>query len=179
MTFLQKEGQWEAMDHLHAYWRMEYVEAPRLPDSPSPFQDLIASGDDKKALIVYRGEHSCLMLNRFPYNAGHLLILPFREIGDLPDLQPLERAEFMQQMINGETLLRAAIKPDGFNIGINIGKAAGAGLPSHLHAHIVPRWKSDSNFMPVIGGTSVVPISLETLWERLTKVARETLPIHE
>ncbi|MCH8541750.1 MAG: HIT domain-containing protein [Opitutales bacterium] len=167
------------MEHLHAYWRMEYVEAPRLPDSASPFQDLIASGDDKKALIVYRGQHTCLMLNRFPYNAGHLLILPFREISDLPDLQTGERAEFMQQMINGETLLRQAIKPDGFNIGINIGKSAGAGLPTHLHAHIVPRWTGDSNFMPVIGGTSVLPISLEKLWQRLTDVAREILPAYE
>lgn len=167
------------MEHLHAYWRMEYLESPRLPNSESPFEELIASGNDREALIVYRGQFSCLMLNRFPYNAGHLLVLPFREIADLPDLSSEERTEFMQQLINGETLLRQTIKPNGFNIGINIGKSAGAGLPSHLHAHIVPRWDGDSNFMPVIGKTSVLPLSLEKLWEKLSAAARETLPTYE
>lgn len=164
------------MERLHAYWRMEYLEAPRLPESQSPFRDLIESGDDRAALIVDRTRHCCLMLNRYPYNAGHLLILPLREVPDLPDLNTGERADFMEALVRGEDLLRRAIRPDGFNIGINIGKSAGAGLPRHLHAHIVPRWTGDSNFMPVVGGTSVLPISLDTLWERLHKAARELTP---
>ena len=167
------------MEHLHAYWRMEYLKAPRLPDSESPFRDLIESGNDQEALIVYRARKTCLMLNRFPYNAGHLLILPLREVADLPDLDEEERSEFMLQMINGEKLLRQTIKPDGFNFGINIGKSSGAGLPAHLHAHIVPRWNGDSNFMPVVGDTSVLPISLEKLWKLLSEAARESLRNYE
>jgi ATP adenylyltransferase len=155
------------MEHLHAYWRMEYIEAPKGPAFGKPFGELPLLGDDRAALIVHRSRLTYLLLNRFPYNAGHLLVIPFREVADLPELNPEERVDFFDTLTLGEELLRRALRPDGFNIGINLGSAAGAGIPGHLHAHIVPRWSGDTNFMPVIGGARVLPQALDALWSRL------------
>lgn len=161
------------MDHLHSYWRMDYLEAPKMPAHRNPFRVLLQSTNDREALIVYRARHCCLMLNRYPYNAGHLLLLPLREVADLQDLSPEERSEMMEALVFGQDLLRHTLQPDGFNIGLNLHQAAGAGVPDHLHFHIVPRWQSDTNFMPVIAATSVLPTSLNSLWERLTKAIPE------
>lgn len=162
------------MEQLHAYWRMEYIEAPRYPETKRPFTELPALGDDRAALIVHRGPLSYLLMNRFPYNAGHLLAIPYREVAELEQLNPAERADLMETIVLGKRLLTEAIKPDGFNVGFNLGTAAGGSIP-HLHAHIVPRWNGDTNFMPVIGRTRTLPQSLEAMWERLSSVAR-TLP---
>jgi ATP adenylyltransferase len=162
------------MEHLHAYWRMEYIAAPKGPAFGNPFRELPLQGDDRAALIVYRSTHSYVLLNRFPYNAGHLLIVPFREVGDLPALSTEERKDFFDTLIFGEELLRQALRPDGFNIGFNLGMAAGAGIPVHLHAHVVPRWNGDTNFMPVVGNTRVLPQSLDTLWARLREFCPDT-----
>ncbi len=158
------------MDHLHAYWRMEYIEAPKLPDESKPFTSLPALGDDAKALIIHRSPLSYLILNRYPYNAGHLLAIPFREVTDLIELRADERADFMDEIILGKEILKAALKPDAFNVGFNLGGAAGGSIP-HLHAHIVPRWNGDTNFMPVIGQTRVLPQSLEAMYRRLKECA--------
>jgi ATP adenylyltransferase len=161
------------MQHLHAYWRMEYIEAPKYPEGDNPFAALPQMADDA-ALIIHRSQHGYLVLNRFPYNAGHLLAVPFRAVTDLPDLTTAERADLMELTILGEQILRAALKPDGFNIGYNLGTAAGSSI-AHLHAHIVPRWAGDTNFMPVIGRTRVLPTSLEAMYQRLrTAAARLT-----
>lgn len=160
------------MDHLHAYWRMEYIEVPKGPGYANPFRDLSRVDDDRSALVVHRSTHACLLLNRYPYNAGHLLVVPYREVANLPDLTADERHDFFDTLVFGEGLLRRALKPDGFNIGFNLGPAAGAGIPTHLHAHIVPRWNGDTNFMPVIGNVRVLPQSLDAMWSRL----RECLP---
>lgn len=162
------------MEHLHAYWRMEYIEAPRPPEGGDIFAELPALGDDARALIVHRSALSYLVLNRFPYNAGHLLAVPFRAVSDLPDLTAAERADLMDETILAQELLRAALNPGGFNIGYNLGSAAGGSIP-HLHAHIVPRWGGDTNFMPVIGRTRVLPQSLEAMYRRLVEVL-PTLP---
>jgi ATP adenylyltransferase len=154
------------MDHLHAYWRMEYIEAPRLPDASKPFSSLPSLGDDTKALIIHRSPLSYLLLNRYPYNAGHLLVVPFRDVTDITDLRADERADLMDEIIFGKEVLKAALKPDAFNVGFNLGSAAGGSIP-HLHAHIVPRWNGDTNFMPVIGKTRVLPQSLEAMYARL------------
>ena len=156
------------MEHLHAYWRMEYIEGPK-PDTTgqNPFLKAIESGDDKASLILYRGPTSFLILNAFPYNAGHLLAMPYREVPELSDLTPDERTDLMERLIQGQNILQRAIKPDGFNIGFNLGKSAGAGIPSHLHGHIVPRWSGDTNFMPVLGKTRVLPQSLDAMYDRL------------
>ena len=160
------------MQSLHAYWRMEYIEAPRLPASKRPFTDLPSLGDDRAALIVHRGPLSYLMLNRFPYNPGHLLAIPFREMTDLEELTPAESADLMTVMAFGKRVLREVMAPDGFNVGFNLGAAAGGSIP-HLHGHIVPRWNGDTNFMPVLGQTRILPQALEATWEKLARKAEE------
>lgn len=158
------------MNHLHAYWRMEYIEAPREKHGGKLFTALPALGDDAEACIIHRGKLSYLVLNRYPYNAGHLLAVPFRNVSDLTGLHPAERADLMDEIIFGEEVLRAALKPDAFNIGFNLGAGAGGSI-RHLHAHIVPRWNGDTNFMPVIGKTRVLPLSLKAMYKRLRPVA--------
>jgi len=158
------------MPSLHAYWRMDYIEAPRFPEAKRPFTELPALGDDRRALIVHRSPLSYLMLNRFPYNPGHLLAIPFREVVELEELTPAESADLIAILTFGQRLLRAAMKPDGINIGFNLGAAAGGSIP-HLHGHIVPRWNGDTNFMPVLSQTRVLPQALEQTWERLHALA--------
>jgi len=164
------------MQQLHAYWRMDYIEAPRYPAAMKrPFTDLPNMGDDKAALIVHRSALSYLVLNRFPYNPGHLLAVPFREVADLDELTPAESADVMQEIVLARRLLAEAMKPDGINVGFNLGAAAGGSI-AHLHGHIVPRWNGDNNFMPVIGQTRVLPQSLDATWDRLTAAAAKIAP---
>ncbi|MDB6126635.1 MAG: family hydrolase [Verrucomicrobia bacterium] len=146
---------------------MAYIEAPRYPkELKRPFTELPALGDDRVALIIHRSKHSYLLLNRFPYNPGHLLAVPFRDVADLTDLTPTERADLMEEIVTGRKILETALKPNGINIGFNLGTAAGGSI-SHLHGHLVPRWNGDNNFMPVIGHTRVLPQSLDAMWDRL------------
>jgi ATP adenylyltransferase len=162
------------MQQLHAYWRMEYIEAPRYPAAMQrPFTELPALGDDRAALIVHRTALSYLVLNRFPYNPGHLLAVPFRDVTELEQLTPAERADLFDEIIFGQRLLSITLKPDAFNIGFNLGSAVAGGSIAHLHGHIVPRWNGDNNFMPVIGQTRILPQSLETTWEKLDTAARQ------
>jgi ATP adenylyltransferase len=160
------------MQQLHPYWRMDYIEAPRYPATKKPFTELPALGDDRAALIVHRSPLSYLLLNRYPYNPGHLLAVPFREAVELEELNAAERADLMDIIITAQALLRATLKPDGFNIGFNLGSTAGGSIP-HLHAHIVPRWNGDNNFMPVLGQTRVLPQALDATWERLAAEAKK------
>jgi ATP adenylyltransferase len=146
---------------------MEYIEAPRYPAAlKRPFTELPALGDDRTALIVHRSALSYLILNRFPYNPGHLLAVPFREVSDLLELSVPERADIMEEIVFGQKLLKAVLKPDGINVGFNLGSAAGGSI-AHLHGHLVPRWSGDNNFMPVLGQTRILPQSLEAMWDRL------------
>lgn len=164
------------MQQLHAYWRMDYIEAPRYPATMKrPFTELPAMGDDRAALIVHRSRLSYLVLNRFPYNPGHLLAVPFREVVELEELTAEERADLMEEITLARRLLAAAMKPDGVNIGFNLGSQAGGSI-AHLHGHIVPRWNGDNNFMPVVAQTRVLPQSLEATWERLESAARRISP---
>ena len=164
------------MPQLHPYWRMEYIEAPGYPEGMDrPFTQLPALGDDRAAYIVHRSSLSYLILNRYPYNPGHLLAVPFRDVPDLTELRADERADLMEEITYGRRLLAAALKPDGINVGFNLGSAAGGSI-SHLHAHLVPRWGGDTNFMPVIGGTRILVQSLDRTWERLVEVARTLQP---
>jgi ATP adenylyltransferase len=160
------------MQQLHPYWRMAYIEAPRLPAAMKrPFSELPALGDDRTALIVHRSRRSYLVLNRFPYNPGHLLAVPFRDVTNLEDLTAAERADLFDEILVGKRLLTIALKPDAFNIGFNLGLAVAGGSISHLHAHIVPRWNGDNNFMPVLAPTRILPQALEDTWQRLTAAA--------
>lgn len=160
------------MQQLHAYWRMEYIEAPRYPPAMKrPFSELPALGDDRAALIVHRSVHSYLVLNRFPYNPGHLLAVPFREVTMLEELAKDERADLFEEIIFGQRLLSIALKPEGFNIGFNLGGASAGGSIAHLHGHVVPRWNGDNNFMPVLGQTRILPQSLDATWEKISGAA--------
>jgi len=156
------------MDFLHSYWRMEYVETPKEEkEEANPFIRLPKENNDRKNLILIRGQFHYVIMNRYPYNAGHLMVIPYREVPDIDQLTEEELIEFMHLVIRSKKMLSQAIKPNGFNIGINLGADAGAGIPWHLHCHVVPRWKGDTNFMPVIGKTRVLPTALDALWERL------------
>jgi ATP adenylyltransferase len=164
------------MQQLHAYWRMDYIESPRFSaGGRRPFTELPELGNDRTALIVHRTRLSYLILNRYPYNPGHLLAVPYRDVADLEELSAKGRSDLMEVISFGRRLLSAALKPDGFNIGFNLGSAAGGSI-SHLHAHIVPRWNGDTNFMPVIGKTRVLPQALDETWERLSAVAAKLSP---
>jgi len=157
-----------SMERLHAYWRMPYILAPKNPgDCDNPFVEIPRRGDDRKEYLLFRGERNYIVMNRYPYNAGHLLVLPYREVGRLEDLELAERHELMDLIVKAQRILTLALRPDGFNTGFNFGRAAGAGIPKHLHCHVVPRWDGDTNFMPVIGNTRVLPDAMDAMWERL------------
>ena len=147
---------------------MEYIKAPKDKENwESFFATLPDSKNDREALIILREEYSYLLLNKFPYSPGHLLAVPYREAADLTQLEAMERNDLMETITKGKDLLQRAFNPDGFNIGFNLGSASGAGVPKHLHCHIVPRWSNDVNFMPVIGQTRVLPQALDETWEHL------------
>ncbi|MDA9962995.1 HIT domain-containing protein [Opitutales bacterium] len=156
------------MRNLHAYWRMEYLSVPpEGEDDGNPFIRLPAHGDDQAVYIVHRAKYAYLILNKYPYNPGHLLAVPFREVPRLRDLGADERIDLMDLIAFAQDILEDAFSPDGFNIGINEGATGGAGIPSHMHAHVVPRWKSDTNFMPVLADTRVLPESLDATCDKL------------
>lgn len=154
---------------------MEYIKAVHGEAGANPFTLLPKMENDRESLIVWRGEHVYLVLNRFPYSGGHMMAVPFREVSELDELKPEERTELMDSLVLAKRLLRKVLRPDGFNIGFNFGKAAGAGIPEHLHGHIVPRWDGDHNFMPVLSDTRVLPQALEEMWETLRNHVPECL----
>lgn len=125
--------------------------------------------DGFKNLIVYRGEKNFIILNKFPYNTGHTLIVPYRHIGQVEKLTAAESAEFFALTQKTVAAIKKCMNPHGFNLGMNLGQAAGAGIPKHLHMHIVPRWTGDNNFMPIVGKSHVVSIPLEPVYEALRK----------
>ena len=159
------------MDRLWAPWRLSYVASARLPVEQDPCFICagLAEQKDRENLIAWRGPKSVLMLNRFPYNNGHLLVAPRAHKAHLHELDADEIVEMQQVLARLVTILGDMMKPDGFNIGLNLGKAAGAGLPGHLHWHLVPRWQGDTNFMPVVADTRVIVQSLDSFYTLLTE----------
>jgi ATP adenylyltransferase len=157
------------MDHLWAPWRMPYIAAINRPaaDDACFICQGLAEQDDRRHLIVLRTPLSVVVLNRFPYNNGHLLVAPRLHKGDLDELGPDELLETMETLRRMVRLLDSLMHPDGYNIGLNLGRVAGAGLPGHLHWHIVPRWNGDTNFMPVVADVRVMPEHLDATWREL------------
>ena len=150
------------MERLWSPWRMEYVKSAAVDDDADCiFCDLPERGDDEKALILARGERAFAMLNAYPYNPGHLMVAPFRHAGDLAELEDPEHLACIELLRRSIGALRDEMSPHGFNVGMNLGRVAGAGIPGHLHWHVVPRWNGDTNFMPVLGQTKVLPELLE------------------
>jgi ATP adenylyltransferase len=146
---------------------MSYVSTAGEPEAACVFCSALASSDDRRALILHRGRHAFLILNAFPYASGHLMAVLTRHVGTLETATADELAEAMTLVQTGTRALQAAYHPDGFNVGLNQGRVAGAGVLGHLHLHLVPRWNGDTNFMPVIGDTRVLPESLEATYDRL------------
>jgi ATP adenylyltransferase len=158
------------MESLHAPWRIEYILAPKPKPDSGLFAAIAQSSDDEANLVIARDKTCFALLNRYPYNGGHILVLPYKETPDLNGLTPEELADLWLLTRRCTNALTAVMKPDGFNIGINLGKIAGAGIQEHLHIHIVPRWLGDTNFMPVLGQTSVVPQALTETAAKLRTV---------
>jgi ATP adenylyltransferase len=164
------------LDRLWAGWRAEYVatHAAGTADAVSTeggtvFTRILAAGlTDEEAGIVHRGERCFVILNRFPYGTGHLLVMPYREVADLAALTDDEHTELWSTVRDAVTALTAAYSPDGVNVGLNLGEAAGAGIPGHLHVHVLPRWQADSNFMTAVAETRVLPESLPTTWKKVS-----------
>ena len=159
-------------ERLWAPWRIHYVERPTTggSDARNIFVELPAEEDDASNFILWRGKEAFVMLNAFPYTNGHLLIAPFRQTVDIEDLSDSELLEINQLLAKGVGWLKRAYRPNGFNVGANLGSAAGAGIPVHIHWHIVPRWSGDSNFMTAVGDVRVLPDSLESSYERIRRV---------
>jgi ATP adenylyltransferase len=155
------------MEHLFAPWRMEYIGAEqpagclfcRLREQPP--------SEDRTALVLARDPGSTTVMNRFPYNSGHLMVAPLAHVGSLEDLDDQASVQLMRGVRAALRALRETMQPEGFNVGVNLGRVAGAGIPDHAHVHIVPRWGGDTNFMPVLAETKVVNEHLERTWEKL------------
>ncbi len=155
------------MQHLWAPWRMSYVSGEQ-PEG-CIFCTKPAAGDDEGSQILHRGDVVFIMLNAFPYNSGHMLIAPFRHLADPLEMTPQESSELLYGIRLAMTALREVLRPEGFNIGANIGRVAGAGYAGHVHVHVVPRWTGDTNFMAVAANTRVVPEALADSYRRLRR----------
>ena len=153
------------MNHLWSPWRMEYIESSK--ETECIFCTAQSKQDSAENLIAFRGERAYVILNRYPYTSGHLMVVPFAHQAHLEDLDPLTRAEMMELATRCVVVLRKIYHPEAFNIGANIGESAGAGVKSHVHIHIVPRWGGDTNFMTVVADTRVLPEALERTYERV------------
>jgi ATP adenylyltransferase len=160
-------------DRMFSPWRSEYVAA--AADRPVPsegeaslFAHLEAEQQDEENLILWRGEHVFVIMNRYPYNNGHLLIVPYREVAAYEDLRPAEQMALARTIERCIRWLRHALDPEGFNVGLNLGEASGAGVPEHLHMHVVPRWGGDTNFMTTTGDMRVIPEALRVTYRKLS-----------
>ncbi len=153
------------MKHIWAPWRIEYIRQAKpqgciLCDKPK-------ENKDEANRILFRGKLCFVMLNNYPYNPGHLMVVPYRHIANLEELTGKEQLELFEAITKCISSLKTALKPAGFNVGINLGRAAGAGIDDHVHAHVVPRWNGDNNFMPVIGDVRVIPQAVSDTYVQL------------
>ena len=157
------------MEKLWAPWRMEYIQSSLMDDPGKCVFCLDGDDEQTKKFIIFRGESAFVIMNKFPYNNGHLLVVPYRHIAEFNELGDDELLEMQRLMGKCIKALRETMHPHGFNIGMNLGRTAGAGIDDHVHYHIVPRWDGDTNFMPILGETKVVSEALEKSCQRLKK----------
>ena len=155
------------MDYLWTPWRYAYVSTAEKTTG-CVFCDAVNAGDDRKVLIVHRGQHCFVILNMYPYTPGHVMIVPYAHLDELRKLPPDAAHEMIELSQRMESILRELYRPDGVNLGMNIGKAAGAGIAGHIHMHVLPRWVADANFLSVVSETRVLPEALEETWKRMT-----------
>lgn len=159
------------LEILWAPWRFEYFEKSKSDDF---LAEAARASDDAAHLVLLRRKNSFLIMNRYPYSVGHLMAVPYRKVGELRELGENEIAELFSLVVRGQELLRQVVKAQGFNIGINVGECAGAGVPDHLHIHIVPRWSGDTNFMPMLAGPRVLSQGLNDLYQKLRDAAEKS-----
>lgn len=162
------------MKYIWSPWRMAYIQKHK--EEGCVFCEAQGMPDGPDNLILYRGQQAFVILNRYPYTSGHLMVVPYTHEASLEGLQPDERAEMMELTTQIMSLLSKEYNAQGFNIGVNIGEAAGAGIIEHVHLHTVPRWTGDTNFMSTLGGTRVLPETLEDTFHRLQKSWRKMYP---
>ncbi len=172
---------------LWAPWRISFITGAKTPGCFLCHKGNGGGGEctaDGENHVIARGGHAYVLMNAYPYNSGHLMVAPYRHVGDLTELTADELAEMAVLTVEAEKVLKAAVRPQGFNIGYNLGEAGGAGVPGHVHCHIVPRWNGDTNFMPVLGDVRVVPQALEETaellrktWEKLAKSGGFRAPV--
>ena len=160
------------MERLWSPWRLEYILSDK--GKGCTFCRALGESSDERNLILDRGENSIIMLNRYPYNNGHLMIIPNAHVGGLDQLPEHVLTELMVMINKAIAILRKAMQPDGFNVGLNLGVAAGAGIADHVHVHVVPRWDGDTNFMAVAAGTRMIPEVLADTYGRLKRCLDET-----
>jgi len=155
----------EELETLWAPWRVDYFE--KEPRDRDFLETAARASDDSEHLVITRRKNAFLMMNRYPYTVGHLMAVPYRKVAELSALGENEVVELWNLVVHAQGLLRAAVRAQGFNIGLNLGECAGAGVPNHLHIHVVPRWTGDTNFMPIIGGARVLSDGLRALYDKL------------
>lgn len=156
------------MEPLHAPWRIAYIRGPKpATGNGDLFKRIAESSDDVANYVVARDRTCYALLNCYPYNGGHLMVVPYKRVADFNGLTDEELCDLMKLTRRCQNALTEVMKPDGFNIGVNVGAAAGAGIAEHLHIHVVPRWRGDSNFMPVVADTTVLPQALDDIAEKL------------
>lgn len=155
------------MDYLWTPWRYAYVSSAGK-NQECVFCEAVGSGDDARAGIVYRGKHCFIILNAYPYTPGHVMVVPYAHLDELQKLPAEAAHEMMGLSQRMETVLRELYHPDGINLGMNIGKAAGAGIAGHIHMHVLPRWVADANFLSVVGETRILPETLDVTWKRIS-----------
>ena len=155
------------MQKIFAPWRIEYIKMEKMEGCI--FCKLPAMHEDEKNLILYRGKYAFVIMNNYPYNPGHVMVAPYRHVANFEDLKSEEVMEIYGLISLMLRVIRKAMEPHGFNIGMNLGRVAGAGIEDHLHVHIVPRWNGDTNFMPVLADTKVIPQALEDTYKELRR----------
>ncbi len=156
------------MDYLWTPWRYQYITSAPAEPGVCVLCRAAAATDDRQALVVHRATHNFVILNRFPYTSGHIMVVPFAHVATIEDLAEPVLTEMMNLARDAVKHLRAVYRPDGWNLGMNLGQSAGAGIAGHVHMHVLPRWIGDTSFMTTTGETRVVPEALETTWERLS-----------
>jgi ATP adenylyltransferase len=163
------------MDKLWAPWRVTYIAQILKKKKGCVFCTMFRQKTDRKNYVLTRSKHSYAVLNIYPYNNGHMLIVANRHVGDFEKLSREERMDMFDLLLSTKSLLQRALKPHGYNVGVNLGRVAGAGFPGHLHMHVVPRWKGDVNFMPVTAHAKILSQSLEALYRELSRAHKRRL----
>jgi ATP adenylyltransferase len=165
------------MERLWAPWRAKYIDSiDTEANSGCIFCDMQGE-DDEDSLILHRSEHCFVVMNLYPYNNGHLMVIPYRHVADLSELSDEEKSELLSLASKVMKAIREVMRAEGFNLGINLGRVAGAGVEGHIHLHVVPRWNGDTNFMPVIGKTNVISESFKSTYDKLKKYWEEAISV--